>query len=101
MRDQLYDDCDAMIERTEPIAENLYKQLTSGRSVLIHCHAGQNRAAFCIAIMAAKYGLVESDSEFVNIVQQDNAHRKINTSLVNYTMRDCVRQYWAKRGSKR
>lgn len=101
MRDQVYDNCDEMIQRTEPIADNLYRQLTSGRSVLIHCHAGQNRAAFCIAVMAAKYRLVESDDEFVRIITSDNAHRNISTSLVNYTMRDCLRKYWEQRNGRK
>ena len=101
MRDQVYDDCDAMVQRTLPIADDLYRHLTNGRSVLIHCHAGQNRAAFCIALMAAKYGLVASDDEFVKIMHEDNAHRAISTSLVNYTMRSCVRNYWERTGKKK
>ena len=96
MRDRVYDDCDAIIQSTVPIADDLYKKLSRGVSVLIHCHAGQNRAAFCIAIMCAKYRLVPSEQEFFNIMYQDNSKRGIKLSLVNYTMRDCLRKYWSR-----
>jgi hypothetical protein len=70
MRDRVYDDCEEMIKSTMHIAKDLYNLLSSGKKVLIHCHAGQNRAAFCVSIMAAKYNMVPTLDEFMKIMQE-------------------------------
>jgi protein-tyrosine phosphatase len=96
MRDRIYDDCNEMIASTLPIAKDLHKLLCSGKKVLVHCHAGQNRAAFCICIMSAKYKLVPTFDEFMIIMHEDNAKRGIKLSLVNFNMKQCVQKYWNK-----
>ena len=95
MRDRVYDSCDDMIAPAIEIADDMYRMLQSGKSVLIHCHAGQNRASLCIAVMAARYKLVASQNQFYNILREDNRKRGVK-SLANPNMQECLNQYWSK-----
>ena len=93
MRDKVYDSCGDMINPAIEIADDMYKLLHSGKSVLIHCHAGQNRASLCIAVMAARHKLVQSLNEFYNIMMEDNRKRGVKT-LANPNMQSCLQSYW-------
>ena len=93
MRDRVYDECGDVLRRAEPAAELVWERLRRS-NVLVHCHAGQNRAALVVAVMAARHGLASSFDDLASIMREDNAKRGIDRSLVNFTMHSCLRPYW-------
>lgn len=101
MRDRVYEDCSRVLQDIEPVVRHIHRLLQTGRKVLVHCHAGQNRAAFCVAMLSATYGMGESLERVIRIMREDNAKRDINQSLVNHTLMGCVAKHWARCDAKR
>jgi len=46
---------DLLLESLEPVLERLHEELTAGRSVLVHCHAGKDRTGLAMAAYLVRY----------------------------------------------
>lgn len=75
-------------------ADIIHKHTKQKKHVLVHCHAGRNRAALAILVYCAKYTMLSYTDALFHIRKSNSSRFPMQQTLQNNSFTSTVRMEW-------